>query len=108
MDHYVRLGCISTPRALKDSLNLVHPTALVQSTRAVGFPRFKLPLSARGVVKCSLTKRKSIVMTTGKTNVNLKLNWEMFHKNVCIKFTLEKYLRDLNCVEHLSVNFGVK
>ena len=67
MDHYVRLGYISTPRALKDSLNLGQPTALVQSTRAVGFPRFELPLSARGVVKCSLTKRKSIVITTAAT-----------------------------------------
>ena len=65
MDHYSCLGCTSTPRALKDSLNLGPPTALVQSTRAVGFPRFKLPLSARGVVKCSLTEHKSIVKTLG-------------------------------------------
>ena len=63
MDHYVWLGCTSTPRALKDSLNLGQPTALVQSPRAVGFPCFKLPLSARGVVKYSLTNRKSIVIT---------------------------------------------
>ena len=89
MDHYVRLGCISTPRALKDSLNLVQPTALVQSTRAVGCPRFKLPLSARGVVKCSLTERKSIVITSFlQLSVVALENWANSTLNKKIVLTL--------------------
>ena len=71
MDHYVCLSWVLTLRARKDSLNLGKPTALVRSTRAVGFPRFKLPLpSARVVVKPSLTKRKSIIMTRSVSRLN--------------------------------------
>ena len=44
----VRLD-LTTTRALKGSLKRGNPTARVLRTRAVGYPRFKLSLSARGV-----------------------------------------------------------
>ena len=74
MDHYVCLSWVSTPRAPKDSLNLGSNSPRAKSPRAVGFPCFKLPLSARVVVKPSLTKRKSIIKMYHQTTAT-HLRW---------------------------------